>query len=175
MTSWELDPVDRITADAVGEPGERTFFLQLRGDGRVFTLTCEKQQVQLLATSILEVLASVGLETGEGPAESEMGLEIPIEPLWRIGRLSLGYQQDRDRMVLEIEEFVPEEGDDEADDDAPVRAPDRIRAWPTREQMFALSRHGAAVAARGRPLCDYCGNPIVGEHRCPAMNGHGPG
>ena len=45
----ELDPVDRITADAVGEPGERSFYLQARKGPMLITLLVEKQQVQLLA------------------------------------------------------------------------------------------------------------------------------
>jgi hypothetical protein len=46
--------------------------------------------------------------------------------------------------------------------------------FATREQMLSLSRHGALVAARGRPTCQFCGNPIDPEgHVCPAMNGHG--
>jgi uncharacterized repeat protein (TIGR03847 family) len=51
--------------------------------------------------------------------------------------------------------------------------PDQLRLWATKEQMFALSRHGASVAERGRPTCQFCGNPLDPEgHACPAMNGH---
>jgi len=184
----ELEHVDRITAGAVGEPGERTFFLQAREGDRLVTILVEKEQVELLGTSILEILATVGRETGEGPPSEELGLEPPLEPLWRAGRLSIGYAEERDLMLLEIEELVeledePEDEQDEADDEpeddtAPVAEtegpePDRVRLWATREQMFALARHGAAVAERGRPRCRFCGNPIDPEgHMCPAMNGH---
>ncbi len=52
-------------------------------------------------------------------------------------------------------------------------SPETVRLFATREQMFALSRHGAEVAQRGRPTCQYCGNPMDPEgHACPAMNGH---
>jgi uncharacterized repeat protein (TIGR03847 family) len=165
----DLEPVDRITAGAVGEPGERTFFLQARTGDRVVTIGVEKEQVELLASSILEILASVDKEIGEGPAEDELELEPPLEPLWRAGRLSIGYVEERDLMLLELEELVPD-AEEEAED-----APDpaRIRMWATREQMLALSRHGTAVAARGRPRCQFCGNPMDPEgHVCPAMNGH---
>jgi uncharacterized repeat protein (TIGR03847 family) len=187
----DLERVDRITAGAVGEPGERTFFLQAREGDRSITILVEKEQVELLGTSILEILATVGRETGEGPPSDELGLEPPLEPLWRAGRLSIGYAEERDLMLLEIEELVeledePEDEQDEADeaddepedDTAPVAEtegpePDRVRLWATREQMFALARHGAAVAERGRPRCRFCGNPIDPEgHMCPAMNGH---
>ena len=54
------------------------------------------------------------------------------------------------------------------------READRVRVWATREQMLSLSRQGAAVCARGRPTCQFCGNPLDPEgHVCPAMNGHG--
>lgn len=184
----DLERVDRITAGAVGEPGERTFFLQARQGDRSVTIQVEKEQVELLGTSILEILATVGRETGEGPPSEELGLEPPLEPLWRAGRLSIGYAEERDLMLLEIEELVEsedegedelDEGEDEADDEtAPmteseIPEPDRVRLWATREQMFALARHGAAVAERGRPRCRFCGNPIGPEgHMCPAMNGH---
>ena len=72
----ELDPVDRITTDAVGPAGERTFYLQARKGTDLVTVLVEKQQVQLLSASILEILARVGKETGQGPGEEEM--ELPV-------------------------------------------------------------------------------------------------
>lgn len=173
----DLDRVDRITTGAVGEPGRRTFYLQARHEDELVTVIVEKQQVELLSTSILEILAGVDEETGKGPGEEEMDLEEPLEPLWRAGRLSIGYDEDRDLIFLQIEELVPETEEEEEPEEQPERErsePARIRLWATREQMLALSRHGAATVARGRPLCQFCGNPMDPEgHTCPAMNGHG--
>lgn len=171
----ELHRVDRISAGAVGDPGQRTFYLQARSGGDVVTVTVEKQQVELLSASILDILSRVGKETGEGPGDEELQLEEPFEPLWRVGRLSIGYEEEHDRMLLELEELVPEPEDEDEEAPEAVVAPDpeRVRVWATREQMLALSRQGAAVAAAGRPVCEFCGNPIDPEgHTCPAMNGH---
>ena len=168
----ELGPVDRITADAVGPAGQRTFFIQGRKDDRIVTVLLEKQQVQLLAASVVEILAQIGKPTGEGPPEEAMGLEEPVEARWRAGRLSIGYDETRDLFLLEIEEFQP---DLEEDDPARLllEEPEELRLWATREQMLALSRHATEVAERGRPTCQYCGNPIDPRgHACPAMNGH---
>lgn len=168
----DLGPVIRITADAVGEPGARAFYLQARGAQALITVAVEKEQVQLLSASILELLADLELETGQGPGEGEMALEEPVEPRWRAGKLSLGFDQEQNLFQLEIEEYqepVPE------DDPRSllVGDPESVRLFATREQMFALSRHGAEVAQRGRPTCQYCGNPMEPEgHACPAMNGH---
>lgn len=161
----ELDPVDRITAGAVGDPGQRVFYIQGRRAEQLVTLLVEKQQVELLATSLVEILARAGKETGEGPGGEDMDLEDPVLPEWRAGRLSIGYDEQRDLVLLEAEEYVPE--DEEAAD------PGRVRFWASREQALALARHGAAVAAAGRPRCELCGNPIDPEgHVCPALNGH---
>jgi uncharacterized repeat protein (TIGR03847 family) len=183
----ELGQVDRITADAVGEPGERTFYLQVRAAGDLITVVVEKEQVVLLSQSVLELLADVRLETG-ALDEAELALEEPIDPRFRAGRLSIGYDPDQDRFLLEITEYDPnEDEDEEADEPEAAEEEDivqalvdelaaereTIRLWASREQMLALSRHGAEVAERGRPTCRFCGNPIDPEgHVCPATNGH---
>ena len=180
----ELGPVDRITADALGEPGMRTFYLQARAGDELVTVVVEKEQVVLLSQSVLELLAEVPLETGPLD-ETELALEDPVDPLFHAGRLSIGYDPDGDRFLLEVTEFEPDD-EDEADDEGgpglldddplaigPEGEPETIRLWASREQMLALSRHGAEVAERGRPTCRFCGNPIDPEgHVCPATNGH---
>ncbi len=195
----ELDPVDRLTADAIGSPGSRTFYIQARKDDRLVTLLVEKQQVQLLSASVVEILSRIGKETGQGPAEEAMQLEEPIAPEWRAGRLSIGYNEERDHLLLEVEEAIDEaEGPEEetSQEPDPARAEieqalieelerdvegaeaftgivRRARFWATREQMLSLARHGAAVCARGRPTCQLCGNPLdPAGHVCPALNGH---
>jgi uncharacterized repeat protein (TIGR03847 family) len=105
----ELDPVERITAGAVGPPGERVFYLQGRKGDQLVTLLVEKQQVQLLAASVVEILARVGKETGQGPPEEEMALDEPLVAEWRAGRLSIGYHEERDLLMLEAEELLDEE------------------------------------------------------------------
>jgi uncharacterized repeat protein (TIGR03847 family) len=168
----DLGPVDRITAGTIGEPGVRIFYLQARAGDRLATVVVEKQQVQLLAASILELMADLELETGTGPAEEELELEEPVDPMFRAGKLSIGYDHDRELFVLEVEELLPE-SDDEASPATAPTDPDVLALAATREQMFALSRHGAAIVDRGRPTCQFCGNPIDAEgHACPAMNGH---
>jgi uncharacterized repeat protein (TIGR03847 family) len=200
----DLGPVDRITTDAIGEPGARVFYIQARAGLELVTVIVEKQQVQLLAASVLELLedapdaapgmgpesgkeTETGPNTGTGVEASSMGLEEPLDPRWRAGRLSIGFDQDRDLFVLEVEEFRPDLEDLDVDDprsivpESPLPEsslmegpePESIRIWASPAQMLALSRHGAEVAARGRPTCQFCGNPIDAEgHACPAMNGH---
>ena len=171
----DLGPVDRITADAIGEPGSRTFYLQARSGGDVVTVIVEKQQVQLLAASVLELLEEIVTEE-DVVSDPAMALEEPFDPRWRAGRLSLAFDDDRDLFLLEIEEFRPDPEDLDPDDPRSLLSGEEaetIRVWASAAQMLSLSRHGAAVAAMGRPTCQFCGNPIDPEgHTCPAMNGH---
>jgi uncharacterized repeat protein (TIGR03847 family) len=167
----ELGPVDMITTDAIGEPGMRTFYLQARAGADLVTVVVEKEQVVLLAQSVLELLADIPVETGTGGASP--ALEDPVEPLFRAGKLSIGYDPDEDRFLLEITEFEPEIEDEDDPRSALEGEPESVRLWASREQMLALSRHGAEVAERGRPTCRFCGNPMDPEgHVCPATNGH---
>ena len=112
----ELDPVDRITADAIGDPGHRTFYLQARQGDRLVTLLIEKQQVQLLAASVVEILTRIGKEPEEVLPEELMSLDEPIEPEFRAGRLEIGYHDERDLLLLEVVEVTPE-GEEEVEDD----------------------------------------------------------
>jgi uncharacterized repeat protein (TIGR03847 family) len=116
----------------------------------------------------VDILARLGKEI-EDAGDEEMDLEEPLVPEFRAGRLAVGYQEDRDLMLLEAEELAPDDEDDEEEAQG-----EQIRMWATREQMLSLARTGAAVVAAGRPQCRYCGNPMDPEgHTCPAMNGHG--
>ena len=186
----DLGPVDRITADAIGEPGARVFYIQARAGVDLVTVIVEKQQVQLLAASVLELLedvpsAELVTELGTGST----GTPAPEDRRWPSRNRSIraggpaacrsASTRTRDLFLLEVEEFQPDPEDLEEDDPRSLLGadvgtePESIRIWASPTQMLALSRHGAEVAARGRPTCQFCGNPIDAEgHACPAMNGH---
>ena len=163
----DLERVDRITTDAIGEPGQRTFYLQARRAGEVVTVVLEKEQVRLLSASILELLQRVGRDTEAGAVPDDaLILEEPVSPRFRAGRLMLSYEEDDDLLALEVEELVPE-------DEAGEREGDALHVSATREQMLAMARQGAAAVEAGRPTCPFCGTPMDPEgHWCPATNGH---
>lgn len=169
--SFELDPVEWITAGAVGEPGRRTFFIQARGGGELYALLVEKTQVAGLATLAQELLARVGVTvTPDDLDTARHALVDPLPPLWRAGTMSLGVDTDGVRFVLELEQV--QEGDDEPDLPGAT-----ARLWLTRDQLVGLAAYAAyAVEAGARESCRLCGRPIdpVSGHVCPATNGHGP-
>ncbi len=173
MPRIEIDirPVTHILTDAIGPPGKRVFYLQAWQSDRTITLIVEKFQVQSLAIGLEQFLAEIQqkyphLPEATGDYEEEkMHIHPPIEPLFRVGELGLGYDPEQDLIVLVARELLPEGEDAEQ---AGV-----VRFWCTRSQLRAMSRWGIEVASRGRPLCPQCGEPMDPEgHFCPKKNGH---
>lgn len=180
MPSRDLDPVTRLTADAVGEPGQRTFYLQAASGADQVTLLVEKEQVRRLAESLQTWLPELAADRPEDPGEAaaaeagELALAEPLEPDFRVGQLQLSYDGERDRVVIVATEL--QAGEDEDEDPLVPPEPLQVRLYVTRPQLRVLARHGTQVVARGRPLCPLCGNPLDPTgHICPAQNGHRPG
>lgn len=173
MASDEIDlnPVVHITADAIGEPGKRVFYLQGWQEQRTVTLIVEKIQLQSLAVGYEQFLAEVHqrfpelVEASADYQEEQMRIQPPVDPLFRVGEIGLGYDADHDLVVLVTREILAEEQDPE---EARV-----VRFWCNRSQVRALCRWGMEVAARVRPTCPQCGEPMDPEgHFCPKKNGH---
>lgn len=168
--TYDLEAVDRITASAVGPPGQRVFYIQARRGNRRLSLLAEKQEIGALAGAVSQLLDDLAekdprLSTSDDLFISDMSLEEPLEPEFRIGQMGLGYDAERDMVVLIIQSIVEDEGEE------PVVA--RISA--SRAQMRALSLHASKVVSSGRPICGNCGRPIdPSGHFCPHRNGHGP-
>jgi uncharacterized repeat protein (TIGR03847 family) len=94
-----------------------------------------------------------------------MRINPPVDPLFRIGELGLGYDADSDLVVLIARELL---GEGEEAQEADV-----VRFWCSRSQLRAMCHWGMEVASRGRPLCPQCGEPMDPEgHFCPKKNGH---
>lgn len=179
-----FDPPERFVAGTVGPPGQRTFFLQARSGARVVSVALEKQQVQALAERIDELLDDVmeaGVTEGVVPAVAPLGLEDsdpleqPIEEEFRAGTMTLSWDPDDQRVVIEVFPFTEAAvvTPDQLDEDFEEPEPDevllvRLPAGPAR----AFVKRAAQVLDAGRPSCPFCGNPIDPDgHLCVRANG----
>jgi len=167
----DLKPVNHITTDALGQPGKRVFYIHGWQDQRTITLIVEKIQIQSLAVGLEQFLAEIQQRFPDLPDssvdynEESMRISPPVDPLFRVGELGLGYDAEGDLVVLVTREVVSE---DESEENARV-----VRFWCTREQIRAMCQWGIEVASRGRPLCPQCGEPMdPAGHFCPKKNGH---
>jgi uncharacterized repeat protein (TIGR03847 family) len=165
---YDFDPVDRITTGTIGEPGNRTFFLQARRGRELVSLVVEKQHVSALAEAVDQLLENLAernplLSTSDDLlGYTNMALEEPLEETFRVAELGLGYDEDRDLLVI----IARAMGDDDSEREF-------ARLTMTREQARALSREGAEVVTKGRKRCPQCGEPMeLSGHFCLRKNGY---
>lgn len=175
-----FDPPERFVTGTVGEPGQRTFFLQAREGARVVSIALEKVQVAVLADrlgQLLEELARRGIapEHGAGDAADDTSpLDEPLNEAFRAGALTLGWDGDAERVLIEAraesedgETIDPDEDDPEDED-----GPDLLSVRLTADAARAFVERAIRVMASGRPPCPLCGQPLdVTGHICPRRNG----
>lgn len=176
-----FDPVDSVTTGAIGEPGKRVFLIQAtRGDARI-TVLLEKEQVVLLATRLDVLLDRVAEELPEeaGALEAARAAEEPLqsdEPLFRALALGLGFESQRQVILVELHERpeVNAKGESGPDPGEPEEPEGHVvRLFMTRAQARAMVVSAAEAVKGGRPLCTLCHLPMdPSGHVCPATNGH---
>jgi uncharacterized repeat protein (TIGR03847 family) len=172
VSEIELFP-ETITADAIGEPGKRAFFIQVGGDFGSHTYLVEKEQVALLADKLREMLVLIDssdpIRLSEPARDPGLALAQPAEPEFRVGSMGLAYDDDTDRVLLFVQPVAEPEEEQEAEDAEETG----VRFVLRRDQVRAFVLHTLAVVAEGRPICQLCGLPMDPEgHDCPARNGH---
>jgi uncharacterized repeat protein (TIGR03847 family) len=179
----EFDPPARFVAGTVGQPGDRSFFLQATGGGRVISVALEKVQVQVLAERLDQMLDEVRRQLGAAsgvpetpPPELEdvAPLDMPVEEEFRVGTMAIAWEGETAKVVVEAQAAVAD-GDEAAIPltDQSVDGPDvlRVRIPPTAARAFVA--RAQRVIAAGRPPCPLCGLPLDPDgHVCPRQNGH---
>ena len=184
-----FDPPERFVAGTIGDPGNRTFFLQARDGGRVVSVALEKVQVAVLAERLGELIAELGRRgvpdiPGASPTDAPEGLDAgsdtgpldePLVEAFRAGSLTLGWDGGADRVLVEAraqdedgEAIDPDEDDDDDED-----GPDLLSVRMTAAAARSFVARAARVVAGGRPPCPLCGAPLDPRgHICPRRNGH---
>ena len=176
----DFDPPDRFVAGTVGQPGDRTFYLQASGGGRTVSVALEKVQVQVLAERLEELLDTARRTGADVPTvpsrelEDTAPLDAPVEEEFRVGAMGLAWDGDSERVVVEA--LAQAEGGD-GEEVEPLsdadEGPDALRVHLRAEAVRAFVRRAQRVVAAGRPPCPLCSLPLDPEgHICPRQNGH---
>jgi uncharacterized repeat protein (TIGR03847 family) len=178
---FSYDPPERFVAGTVGQPGDRTFFLQASGRGRVTSVALEKLQVSALAERLNDLLDEVRRRQGGDsvvPAvtppqlEDVAPLDAPVEEEFRVGTLALAWDDDDDLVIIEAQSVTEGDAVEAAPSDVETDA-DMLRVRMSPAVARAFAKRALRVVAAGRPPCPLCGNPLDPEgHICPRQNGH---
>lgn len=171
-----FDDPDHFVAGTLGEPGDRTFYLQARKGRALVSVGIEKVQVAALAERLDDLLDAVEAPDAEAspaaaPTDEAYGLEEPVVELFRVGAMALAWDASSEAVVIEAQ-TPTEDGEyaelpDEADD-----GPDLLRVRIDAPRARHFVRRAAALVAGGRPACPFCGEPLDPQgHFCPRGNG----
>jgi uncharacterized repeat protein (TIGR03847 family) len=178
-----FDDPDRFATGTVGEPGNRSFFLQARDGRRVVSVALEKAQVAVLAERLGRLLVELDRRgiAEDPPSEilpDEHPLDEPLNEAFRATTLTLGWDVDAEQILIEARApGLDDEDDEEAavaeveDDDED--GPDLLRVRLSAEAARTFVERAFRVIRAGRPPCPLCGNPLDATgHICPRKNGH---
>jgi uncharacterized repeat protein (TIGR03847 family) len=199
MVVHSFERPQRFIVGTVGPPGHRTFFLQAKEGNRVTSVALEKQQVTVLAERIDSLLDEILRRGGESivPAVAPRTLtdndplDQPIVEEFRVGTMTLAWDPDDDRVVIELfpltdDNVVPDEdaigSDDpsvepvEPDQDEPavgeIEADEVVIIKLDPGYARAFAQRAQRVVSAGRPACPFCGGPLDPDgHICPRANG----
>ena len=146
--------------------------------------------MQILGERVAELLDEL-IQTDDAqttiPAMTPVGLidneplEQPIQEEFRAGTITLSWDADDERVVIEVfpvaevEVELPVEADEQELIDLPIEEPEPeevllVRMPPAMARSFAT--RAESVVAAGRAPCPFCGGPMDPDgHLCPRANG----
>ena len=177
-----FDWPDRLVVGTVGQPGERTFYLQARAGKQLVSVAMEKQQSAALAERIEEVLDELMAEDGNPfsvPALTPEGLvdndplEQPVEEQFRAGAMGLGWDPSTAQLVIEAFPIIEVDAEELEVLDMEELEPEevlvvRIPVGTAR----AFAKRTREVVGAGRPICPLCSLPMDSDdHICELPDG----
>lgn len=157
---FQFDHAESFVAAAVGQPGRRTFLLQIRSDEHRVVLKCEKQQVGAMAEHLRSLLTAVPPAQFRPAAPGH--LVEPVEPAFVVGPIGLAFDPEAARFIVQLDEMLLDDSEDD---------PGSVRVMLDAGQIEVFCDQVEALMASGRPACPFCSGPIDADgHPCPRMN-----
>ncbi len=163
---YVLGPTSRIEPKTLGEPGRRTFNLELEAGPALCVVWLEKELLLQLGIRLQETVERLPAEEKDRPSNS-------VDPQWsgealaldfKAGQLALEYNSEANSFNLLAFEVESEESSEEGAS---------VSFWITTDQATSLAKEALRICAAGRPRCFLCGLPIDPDgHVCPRSNGH---
>lgn len=166
---------DRFIVSAIGEPGQREFFIQIVSSDGANTIAVEKEQVRALSDQLLVLISELrrgGLISREessvpGKIDNEP-LQIPIEPDFQLGVANIAWIDNK----IEIT-FQAVSSDDQPLLDDLDSGPDLLIFTTSIEVVKGFCARATQVVASGRTACPFCNLPMnLSGHLCPRANGY---
>ena len=168
--------VSRFTVGTVGQPGDRTFFLQIRSGNTLISTSIEKSQVAAISERLLYMLKEIRLAhpliSRPVLVRDSLPLEIPVLDEFRVGSITIFFNEELEKIQIDLRELNL--GDDENDEDSDTADDiEIIRFYISPSQAKIFHDRAELVVAAGRQPCPFCALPINPEgHLCARANGY---
>ncbi|CAB4895334.1 unannotated protein [freshwater metagenome] len=172
---YRHQPATRFIVSAIGEPGERQFFIQVKSSDGLNSVTLEKTQVIALTERFEELIRELrrgklatAADLSAATVADDLPMELPIDEDFQVGVISITWEKD---LVFVNIQAISQDEDLILDDlDS---GPDLIIATLRIDQVKGFCERAKSIVNAGRPACPFCGLPIdpLG-HLCPRANGY---
>ena len=172
---YRHQPATRFIVSAIGEPGERQFFIQVKSSEGLNSVTLEKTQVIALTERFEELIRELrrgklatAADLSAAAAVDNLPMELPIDQDFQVGVISITWEKD---LVLVNIQAISQDEDLILDDlDS---GPDLIIATLRIDQVKGFCERAKSIVNAGRPACPFCSLPIDPRgHLCPRANGY---
>lgn len=174
-----FESVSRFTAGTLGEPGSRSFWIQIRSGDLLISAAAEKSQVAALGERFEEMLKEIRLAHPAIPRPSAAvdnePLETPVIGEFRIGAIAIFFDEFTERVQVDLREVnLDTEEEDFFDLESPsLGEMQMVRVFITLEQVKTFVIRANSLVRAGRLPCPFCANPIDPRgHICPRANGY---
>ncbi len=163
----DLGLVDAVDAEAIGQPGQRTFRLRARAAATYVAIWMEKEQLAALGRSVSQLLAERSMRRGQPASSVEPVGNFPqrAQVEFQAARMGLDYDAAEEQAIFLADD--PQAADRR---DTPA-----LRMAFSRSQALTLIHIIEEVVAGGRPTCPLCKQPLAfanAPHECIHTNGH---
>jgi uncharacterized repeat protein (TIGR03847 family) len=174
-----FDSPERFVAGTVGQPGERTFFIQAQEGSRLISVSLEKSQVQALADRLTYMLREIKqsdptIVIARLPKD-DAPLSTPIEDEFRVGVIGLAFDAESQEIQINLQAIAEDSAEEpdfiDVDDLSGDQDILRVIVSPGEADKFA--KRALIVVGAGRQPCPFCGGPLDPKgHLCPRANGY---
>ena len=159
---YRHEPATRFIVSAIGEPGQRQFFLQVKSETGLNAVTLEKGQVVALTERFEDLVKE--LRRGKLASAADLAIpatlddqpmELPIESDFTVGVISISWENKQ--VVVNIQAATQ---DDELVIDDLDFGPDLIIAHLKIHQVKGFCLRATTIVNAGRPQCPFCALPV---------------
>lgn len=167
--------VSRFTVGTVGQPGDRTFFLQIRSGNTVISTSIEKSQVAAISERLQYMLKEIRLAhpliSRPILVRDSLPLENPVLDEFRVGSIAIFFDEEVEKIQIDLREL--QLGEDEESEDESLDEIEIVRIFISPSQAKIFHDRAELVIAAGRQPCPFCALPINPEgHLCARANGY---